>query len=120
MQEAFERGFQGHIRNDADDAGQWQVLPDKDFYQALQAEGAEYPNCKFTINSWCSSSQCQLQIQRISRGITTFAAICERYIGIYMIESYITRPTVFPMEAEEPWRIAENLCENITHLVVNL
>ena len=51
MQEAFERGFQGHIRNDADDAGQWQVLPDKDFYQALQAEGAKYPNCKFTINS---------------------------------------------------------------------
>ena len=51
MQEAFERGFHGHIRNDADDAGQWQVLPDKDFYQALQAEGAEYPNCKFTINS---------------------------------------------------------------------
>lgn len=41
MQEAFERGFQGHIRNDADDADQWQVLPDKDFYQALQAEGAE-------------------------------------------------------------------------------
>jgi len=37
-----------------------------------------------------------------------------------MIESYITRPTVFPMEAEEPWRIVENLCENITHLVVNL
>ncbi len=51
MQGAFERGFQGHIRNDADDAGQWQVLPDKDFYQTLQAEGAEYPNCKFTINS---------------------------------------------------------------------
>ena len=51
MQEAFERGFQGHIRNDADDASQWQVLPDKDFYQALQAEGAEYPTCKFTINS---------------------------------------------------------------------
>ena len=34
-----------------------------------------------------------------------------------MIESYITRPTVFPMEAEEPWRIVENLCENITHLI---
>ena len=34
-----------------------------------------------------------------------------------MIESYITRPTVFPMEAEEPWRIVENLGENITHLV---
>ncbi len=39
MQEAFENGFQGHIRED--DENQWQVLPDGDFYQALQADGAE-------------------------------------------------------------------------------
>ncbi len=39
MQEAFENGFQGHIRED--DENQWQVLPDGDFYQALRAEGAE-------------------------------------------------------------------------------
>ena len=39
MQEAFERGFQGHVKED--DENQWQVLPDGDFYQALQAEGAE-------------------------------------------------------------------------------
>ena len=37
-----------------------------------------------------------------------------------MIEAYITRPTVFPMEAEEPWRIVENLCESITHLIETL
>ena len=41
MQDAFEQGFQGHVRDDADNANQWQILPDKDFYQALQAEGAE-------------------------------------------------------------------------------
>ena len=41
MQEAFESGFQGHIRDNADESNQWQVLPDKDFYQALEAEGAE-------------------------------------------------------------------------------
>ena len=29
-----------------------------------------------------------------------------------MIESYITRPTAFPMEAEEPWRIVEKLYES--------
>ena len=39
MQEAFERGFQGHIKED--DENQWQVLPDGDFYQSLRAEGAE-------------------------------------------------------------------------------
>ncbi len=39
MQEAFERGFQGHVKEDGEN--QWQVLPDGDFYQALQAEGAE-------------------------------------------------------------------------------
>ena len=42
MQEAFERGFQGHVRDDGDDGeNQWQVLPDGDFYQAMRAEGAE-------------------------------------------------------------------------------
>ena len=39
MQEAFERGFQGHVKEDGDN--QWQVLPDGDFYQSLRAEGAE-------------------------------------------------------------------------------
>ncbi len=39
MQEAFEYGFQGHVKED--DENQWQVLPDGDFYQALQAGGAE-------------------------------------------------------------------------------
>ncbi len=44
MQEAFQLGFQSHFQaGDArqDDTGQWQVLPDKDFYQSLNAEGAE-------------------------------------------------------------------------------
>ena len=41
MQEAFESGFQGHIKDDVDNSNQWQVLPDGDFYQAMQAEGAE-------------------------------------------------------------------------------
>lgn len=41
MQEAFEEGFQGHIKDDVDNSNQWQVLPERDFYQALQAEGAE-------------------------------------------------------------------------------
>ena len=44
MQEAFEHGFQGHIKEEhlkEDNENQWQVLPDKDFYQALRAEGAE-------------------------------------------------------------------------------
>ena len=39
MQEAFESGFQGHIKEDGEN--QWQVLPDGDFYQALRSEGAE-------------------------------------------------------------------------------
>ena len=39
MQEAFESGFHGHIKEDGEN--QWQVLPDGDFYQALRAEGAE-------------------------------------------------------------------------------
>lgn len=39
MQEAFESGFKGHIKDDSEN--QWQVLPDKDFYQALQSDGAE-------------------------------------------------------------------------------
>lgn len=41
MQEAFENGFQGHIKDDVDNSNQWHVLPDGDFYQALRAEGAE-------------------------------------------------------------------------------
>ena len=37
MQEAFQHGFQSYYKDD----NQWQVLPDKDFYQSLEAEGAE-------------------------------------------------------------------------------
>ena len=37
MQEAFQHGFQSYYKED----NQWQVLPDKDFYQSLEAEGAE-------------------------------------------------------------------------------
>ena len=44
MQEAFEHGFKSHCHENMDaddDSSQWQVLPDKDFYQSLEAEGAE-------------------------------------------------------------------------------
>ena len=44
MQEAFQYGFQSYSRKneeEQDDKNQWQVLPDKDFYQSLEAEGAE-------------------------------------------------------------------------------
>ena len=42
MQEAFLRGFQAYNKDDGeDDSNQWQVLPDKDFYRSLRAEGAE-------------------------------------------------------------------------------
>ena len=44
MQEAFEHGFKSHCHenmDDEDDSNQWQILPDKDFYQSLEAEGAE-------------------------------------------------------------------------------
>ena len=37
MQEAFQHGFQSYYKDD----NQWQVLPDKDFYQSLETEGAE-------------------------------------------------------------------------------
>ena len=40
MQEAFQYGFQVHFPG-KEDANQWQVLPDKDFFQSLEAEGAE-------------------------------------------------------------------------------
>lgn len=38
MQEAFQHGFQSYYK---DEANQWQVLPDEDFYRSLKAEGAE-------------------------------------------------------------------------------
>lgn len=42
MQEAFQHGFQAYNKEDSeDDSNQWQILPDKDFYQSLRAEGAE-------------------------------------------------------------------------------
>ena len=37
MQEAFQHGFHASYKDD----NQWQVLPDKDFYQSLETEGAE-------------------------------------------------------------------------------
>ena len=37
MQEAFQHGFQSYYKDD----NQGQVLPDKDFYQSLETEGAE-------------------------------------------------------------------------------
>ena len=37
MQEAFQHGFMAYYKDD----NQWQVLPDKDFYQSLEDEGAE-------------------------------------------------------------------------------
>ena len=37
MQEAFQHGFNLYYKED----NQWQVLPDKDFYQSLETEGAE-------------------------------------------------------------------------------
>ena len=39
MQEAFQHGFQAYHREE--EHNQWQVLPDKDFYQSLEADGAE-------------------------------------------------------------------------------
>ena len=44
MQEAFEHGFKSHCHENVDaddDSNLWQVLPDKDFHQSLEAEGAE-------------------------------------------------------------------------------
>lgn len=38
MQEAFQHGFQSYYK---DEANQWQVLPDEDFYRSLKTEGAE-------------------------------------------------------------------------------
>ncbi len=40
MQEAFQHGFQAHYPN-KEENNQWQVLPDKDFYQSMEAKGAE-------------------------------------------------------------------------------
>ena len=40
MQEAFQHGFEAYNK-DTEETNQWQVLPDKDFYQSLNAEGAE-------------------------------------------------------------------------------
>ena len=37
MQEAFQHGFESYYKED----NKWQVLPDSDFYQSLEAEGAE-------------------------------------------------------------------------------
>ena len=40
MQEAFQHGFEAYNK-ESGETNQWQVLPDKDFYQSLKAEGAE-------------------------------------------------------------------------------
>ncbi len=39
MQESFQHGFQAYYKED--ETNQWQVLPDKDFYHSLEADGAE-------------------------------------------------------------------------------
>lgn len=39
MQEAFQHGFRAYYKED--ETNQWQVLPDEDFYQSLNAVGAE-------------------------------------------------------------------------------
>ena len=39
MQESFQHGFQAYYKED--ETNQWQVLPDEDFYQSLNAVGAE-------------------------------------------------------------------------------
>ena len=42
MQEAFQHGFQAYNKDDGEEeSNQWQVLPDRDFYQSLRAKGAE-------------------------------------------------------------------------------
>ena len=40
MQEAFQKGFTSH-RKDTGEHEEWEVLPDKDFYESLNADGAE-------------------------------------------------------------------------------
>ncbi len=37
-----------------------------------------------------------------------------------MISEYIIHPTVFPLQAEEPWKVVENLCETISRLIETL
>ena len=39
MQKSFQHGFQAYYKED--ETNQWQVLPDKDFFQSLNAVGAE-------------------------------------------------------------------------------
>ena len=39
MQESFQHGFQTYYKED--EHNQWQILPDMDFYQSLEADGAE-------------------------------------------------------------------------------
>ena len=52
MQEAFLHGFQSYYKDD----NQWQVLPDKDFYQSLEAEGAEAYEAILTASVWAAPS----------------------------------------------------------------
>lgn len=37
-----------------------------------------------------------------------------------MIKGYITLPTAFPFQAEESWKVVENLCESIPRLIESL
>ncbi|MBO4826122.1 MAG: GNAT family N-acetyltransferase [Prevotella sp.] len=41
MQEAFQYGFEAYNKEGGESTNQWQVLPDLDFYQSLEAQGAE-------------------------------------------------------------------------------
>jgi hypothetical protein len=37
-----------------------------------------------------------------------------------MKKGYIMLPTAFPLQAEEPWKVVENLCEIISRLIKTL
>jgi len=37
-----------------------------------------------------------------------------------MIELFVTHPTVFPFQEEEPWVVVRNLCETVSHLMETL
>ena len=41
MQEAFLKGFNSYKHDGENETNTWQILPDKDFYEAMNAEGAE-------------------------------------------------------------------------------
>jgi hypothetical protein len=54
MQEAFQHGFQSYYKYDS--TNQWQVLPDKDFYRSLEADGTE-PNAFYNNDRFHKAQQ---------------------------------------------------------------